>query len=109
MIAVLLALLLATPPHPAALPSPAPPPLSLPASSAPVSEGKRAGDWPSQPSGKLVTVEDSITLDDALQQIAGAAGWSLVARTGRLGEREVVVHLRGTPVEEALAAVLEGT
>ena len=104
----LLALLLAAAPPPPAAAAPQAAGQRAPAGSH-VVEPKRAGDWPAQPSGKVVTLEASVTLDDALQKVAAAAGWSLIARTGRLGEREVVVTLRATPVEEALAAVLEGT
>ncbi|HTT70373.1 MAG TPA: hypothetical protein VMG32_04050 [Anaeromyxobacteraceae bacterium] len=69
----------------------------------------RAGDWPARSSGKTVTLVENPTLDDALRKIAEAAGWNLVANTGRLGEEEIVVTLRGAPVEEALEAVLSGT
>jgi len=88
--------------------SPAPRPPQPPA--APIAESHRVGSWPAHPSGKTVTLaEQGLTLDDALQRIASAAGWNLVASTGTAGDRELGLALREVPVEEALDAVLEGT
>ncbi|HET9552126.1 MAG TPA: STN domain-containing protein, partial [Anaeromyxobacteraceae bacterium] len=67
------------------------------------------GDWPAQPSGKRVTLDDTDSIDDALQQIADAAGWNVVLNTGRVGERLLVLKLKDVPVEEALRAALSGT
>ncbi|GEJ57441.1 STN domain-containing protein [Anaeromyxobacter diazotrophicus] len=105
LLPTLLALLLAAPPPPRP-PAPPPAPREAPAQAG----ARRLGAWPAHPSGKTVTLEDeSVTLDDALAKIAEAAGWSLVAHTGSLGERELRLTLRRVPVEEALDAVLEGT
>ncbi len=67
------------------------------------------GDWPAQPSGKRVTVEETSTLDDAVTAIADAAGWNAVLNTGRLGERLLVLKLKNVPVEDALRGALQGT
>jgi hypothetical protein len=57
-----------------------------------------------------VTLSDGkMSVDKALRRIADAAGWSLVANTGRAGDRLLVLDLRNVPVEDALVAVLEGT
>ena len=48
-------------------------------------------------------------MDKALRKIADTAGWSMVANTGRAGDRLLVLDLRDVPVEDALVAVLEGT
>jgi hypothetical protein len=102
LLPALLALLLAAPTLP-------PTPPSLRAAAARTS-AKRIGEWPASPSGKTVALAgERLSLDDALQKIADAAGWSLVAHTGDLGERELRLRLRDVPVEEALDAVLEGT
>ncbi|HET9599822.1 MAG TPA: STN domain-containing protein, partial [Anaeromyxobacteraceae bacterium] len=95
----LLALLLAAPVPPA---PPAPP---APTAAA---ESHRAGEWPRQPSGKTVTLNQHHTVDQALEKIADAAGWNLIANTGRLGDRSLVVRVKNAPVEEALDAVLDG-
>jgi len=95
-------------------PAPTPPPLprqavhapALPPVPSPVP--KRAGEWPARPSGQKVTITEKTTVDDALEQIAKAAGWNLVANTGRLGDRVVILGLRNVPVEDAVDAVLEG-
>ncbi len=50
-----------------------------------------------------------MSVDKALRKIADAAGWSVVANTGRAGDRLLVLDLRNVPVEVALVAVLEGT
>jgi hypothetical protein len=57
----------------------------------------------------VVSLDRKGTIDDALERIAGAAGWNLVANTGRTGDRVLVLTVKGAPVEEALDAVLEGT
>jgi hypothetical protein len=103
--ALALALVLAAPPPPP------PPGVALaPASARPGSDGRLIGDWPSQPAGAKVTLKErKLTVDKALKQIADAAGWSLVANTGRAGDRMLVVDLRDVPVEDALVAVLGGT
>jgi hypothetical protein len=67
------------------------------------------GDWPAQPSGKRVTLTDTVSLDDALERIADAAGWNLVLNTGRTGNIQLVLKLRDVPVEDALRAALRGT
>jgi hypothetical protein len=100
LVPILLVLALAAPPGPR---PPSPP-------HATAVESHRLGDWPARPSGKTVTLADGVvTLDDALQRIASAAGWNLVASTGTEGDRELRLALGGVPVEEALEAVLEGT
>src|SRR5690242_19515229 len=106
--AALLALLVAaprppTPPTPPAAPEPAAP------SAAGHADAKRLGDWPRKESGKVVTIGEHVSIDDALERIAAAAGWNLVANTGRLGDRTLIVTFHETPVEEALDAVLEGS
>ncbi len=104
MIPVLLAAaLLAQAPAP-----PAPPPRP-PTAAAPAERGLLLGEWPGQPSGKRVTLDDKMTVDEALEQIADAARWNLVANTGAAGDRVLILSLRNAPVEEALEAVLEGT
>ncbi len=70
---------------------------------------KRLGEWPREPSGKTITLTEHNRLDDALEKIASAAGWNLIANTGELGDRLLLVTIRNAPVEEALEAVLEGT
>ena len=97
----LLALLLAAPARPPSPPAPPPPP-------APAAESRRAGEWPREPSGKTVTLNQHHTVDQALEKIADAAGWNLIANTGRLGDRSLVIKVKNAPVEEALDAVLEG-
>jgi hypothetical protein len=98
-------------PPPAAAPkarpaAPRPPPAPAPRAEA---SGPLRGDWPTQPSGKSVTLEDTDTLDDTLEQIAEAAGWNVVLNTGRTGNVHLVLRLRQVPVEEALRSALEGT
>ena len=57
-----------------------------------------------------MTLRDGkISVDKALRKIADSAGWSMVANTGRAGDRLLVLDLRDVPVEDALVAVLEGT
>ncbi|HEY6105857.1 MAG TPA: secretin and TonB N-terminal domain-containing protein, partial [Anaeromyxobacteraceae bacterium] len=122
MLAALLAALVALqapvpPPPPAAPPAPAPrapapprPPRAAPAPlPAPGAEGKLLGEWPARSSGKRVTLKDKMDVDEALERIAGAAGWNLVANTGRAGDRSLVLSMRDVPVEEALEAVLAGS
>jgi hypothetical protein len=108
--ALLVAVALAAPPAPPALP-PMPPMPSIPGMAAPTPSGPRlVGEWPAKPSGAKVSLRDGkFTVDKALKRIADAAGWNLVANTGRAGDRMLVVELRDVPVEDALAAVLEGT
>jgi hypothetical protein len=99
----LLALLLA-----ALAPPPPTPPPAHPAAPASAAESRRAGEWPKQPSGKTVTLNQHHTVDQALEKIAEAAGWNLIANTGRLGDRSLVIRVKNAPVEEALDAVLDG-
>ncbi|HEU4382470.1 MAG TPA: STN domain-containing protein [Anaeromyxobacteraceae bacterium] len=125
MLAALLAALVAlqapappAPPSPPAAPAPtsralrtpAPPrpPRALPAAPLP-GEGQLLGEWPAKPSGKRVTLKHKMSVDDALDRIADAAGWNLVANTGRSGDRVLVLTVRDVPVEEALQAVLAGS
>jgi hypothetical protein len=112
MIAALaLAALLAAPPTPPPLPAPPPAP-GLPAarSAAPLpGEVKLVGEWPARASGRKVSLSGKQAVDRALQAIADAAGWSLVANTGRAGDRVLVLDMRDVPVEDALQAVLHGT
>lgn len=109
--ALLVAAVLAAPPP---LPAPPAPPAAphLPGmSGAPGQPGSRLlGEWPDKPSGAKVSLNDAkLTVDKALRKIADAAGWSLVANTGRAGDRVLVITLRDVPAEDALAAVLEGS
>lgn len=112
MLALLAALVLVqaspAPPAPAApapkvRAAPRPPAQPQPAT------GALRGEWPAQPSGKTVTLEDTDSLDDALEQIADAAGWNVVLNTGRTGNAQLVLKLRAVPVEDALRAALQGT
>ncbi len=105
--ALLVAAALAAPPAPPALP-PLPP---LPGAVARSGRDSRLlGEWPSKPNDAKVTLSDGkMTVDKALRKIASAAGWSMVANTGRAGDRMLVLDLRNVPVEDALVAVLEGT
>ncbi|HET8722998.1 MAG TPA: STN domain-containing protein [Anaeromyxobacteraceae bacterium] len=114
--ALLVAVALAAPPPPPAPPAPVvagTPAMPRPprAPGAPVAPASRLnGDWPEKPSGARVSLTDGkMTVDRALRKIADAAGWSLVANTGRAGDRTLVITLRDVPVEDALVAVLEGT
>ncbi|WP_242344027.1 STN domain-containing protein, partial [Anaeromyxobacter terrae] len=92
--------------HPAARPAPSPlPPVPPPA----LGSYPLVGDWPAEPSGKHVTLSDTVSLDDALEKIADAAGWNLVLNTGRTGNIQLVLKLRDVPVEDALRAALSGT
>ena len=104
--ALAVALVLAAPPAP-----PAPPPPPSPFAAARSGRDARLlGEWPAKASGARVTFRDGkISVDRALRKIADAAGWSLVANTGRAGDRMLVLDLRDIPVEDALVAVLEGT
>ncbi len=96
-------------PAPRATPrSPAPAP-ALPPPALPRGLDRLVGDWPAEPSGKRVTVTDTVSLDDALEKIADAAGWNLVLNTGRTGNIQLVLKLRDVPVEDALRAALSGT
>jgi hypothetical protein len=100
---LVLAALLLAPPSPPSPPAPPRPPALRGL------EEKLVGDWPAKPSGKTVSLSDKLTVDKALRRVADAAGWSLVANTGRAGDRVLVLDMREVPVEEALRAVLEGT
>jgi hypothetical protein len=70
---------------------------------------RRTGEWSAKPSGKKVTLEGTMTLDQALGKIADAGGWNLVATSGAEGGRSLTLRLRRIPVEDALEAVLQGT
>ena len=104
--ALLLAFALAAPTAP-----PAPPAPPLPGATARTGRDPRLqGEWPDRPNGARVTLRDGkISVDKALRKIADSAGWSMVANTGRAGDRLLVLDLRDVPVEDALLAVLEGT
>jgi hypothetical protein len=67
------------------------------------------GEWPKAPSGKKVTIEDTVSLDEALETIAEAAGWNVVLNTSRTGNSLLVLKLRDVPVEEAARSALAGT
>lgn len=86
---------------------PRPPRLAPP--EVPGGERKLLGEWPARPSGKRVTLTGKLDADEALERIAAAAGWNLVANTGRAGDRTLILTLRDVPVEEALEAVLSGS
>ena len=104
---LLLAAALAAPPAPPALP---PPPLSPGAVARSGRDARLLGDWPAKSNNARVTLSDGkMSVDKALRKIASAAGWSMVANTGRAGDRMLVLDLRNVPVEDALVAVLEGT
>jgi len=66
------------------------------------------GDW-GKPSGKRVTLEDTNSIDDTLQEIADAAGWNVSLNTGRTGHKMLVLKFRDVPVEDVLRATLRGT
>jgi hypothetical protein len=101
--ALLVAAALAAPPAPPAPPAPA----GLARSGR---DARLIGEWPAKASDAKVTLSDGkMTVDKALRKIASAAGWSMVANTGRSGDRMLVLDLRNVPVEDALVAVLEGT
>ncbi len=67
--------------------------------------GDLAGDWPAHVSGKKVTVEAK-TPDEALKEIAAAAGWGLALNSGPAGSAPTQFSFRKIGVEEALTAVL---
>lgn len=98
------------PPAPRAPRAPAPPrpPRATPPE-VPGAESRLLGEWPARPSGKRVTLTEKLDVDEALGHIAEAAGWNLVANTGRAGDRALILTLRDVPVEEALEAVLSGS
>jgi Secretin and TonB N terminus short domain len=83
---------------------PAPPPIPRAPAAGPL-----VGEWPSKPSGKRVTLDGTLSLDDALERIAREAGWNVVLNTGRTGNAQLVLKLRDVPVEEALRAALGGS
>lgn len=112
LLAALVALQAAAPLLAAAAPPPPPapaPPRPPAASRAAAAQGKLLGEWPARPSGKRVTLADKMDVDEAIEQIAAAAGWNLVANTGAAGDRTLVLSMRQVPVEEALEAVLAGS
>lgn len=101
----------AVPPAPATRPAPPPPPAlpALPAEAPlPPTAGPLRGEW-GAPSGKRITIEDTASIDDALEKIADAAGWNVVLNTGRTGNRLLVMKLRQVAVEDALRFALSGT
>lgn len=118
-VALAAALLLAAPPALPASPRPPAPPAAPRMAGAPTlpappaadrpAPQKLLGDWPAQPSGKTVSLTENLSVDDALEKIAQAAGWALVANTGRAGDRMLVLQMRDVPVERALQALLQGT
>jgi hypothetical protein len=115
MVALVLAALLAQPAPPAPPPPPTPeverasPRLPRPPAPPPAPGSVLRGDWPEKASGKRITLEDTTSIDDALEAIADAAGWNVVLNTHRTGNRLLVVKLRDVPVEEAIQAALQGT
>jgi hypothetical protein len=70
---------------------------------------KLTGDWPAEPSGVKITLQDTYSIDDALEQIADTAGWNVVLNTGRTGNRLLVLRLREVPVEQAFRFAIQGT
>ncbi|MFT3916071.1 MAG: STN domain-containing protein [Anaeromyxobacteraceae bacterium] len=100
-------------PAPRAVPAPPTPPPGFdveagrPAARPPAGDVLR-GDW-GKPSGKRVTLEDTNSIDDTLQEIADAAGWNVSINTGRTGHKLLVLKLKNVPVEDALRATLHGT
>lgn len=104
MLPLLLALALhAPPPGP---PPPPPPPAHAAATHA--AADPLRGDW-SKPSGKRVNLTSSMSVNDALERIADAAGWNLVLNTGSAGGRTLTVKLRDVPAEDAMRAALTGS
>ncbi len=103
MLSLLLALALQAPTHP-----PAPPrPPAAPLAEAPLPSDPLRGDW-SKPSGKPVTLTSSMSVNDAVERIADAAGWNVVLNTGTAGSRTLTLKLRDVPAEDALRAALTG-
>jgi hypothetical protein len=95
------------PPRPAV---PATPPTApVPPAAAPSRLDKLTGDWPAEPSGVKITLQDTYSIDDALEQIADAAGWNVVLNTGRTGNKLLVLRLRDVPVEQAFRFAIQGT
>ena len=116
MLALLAAALLLQAPSPPPIPRPpaagpraAAVPAPPPAPDTGAERGPLRGEWPAQPSGKRITLEDSASIDDALEAIAEVAGWNVVLNTGRTGNKTLVLRLRDVPVEDALRAALAGT
>src|SRR5512138_476912 len=87
------------------LPAEAPSPLPPSAPSDATATDPLRGDWP-RPSGRQVTLASSLTVNEALERIADAGGWSLVLDAGPAGERRLTLRLRDVPVEDAFRAVL---
>ena len=56
-----------------------------------------------------MSIQGKVRVDKALQKIAEAGSWNLVANTGQAGDQTLLLNLRDAPVESALEAVLEGT
>jgi hypothetical protein len=79
--------------------------LSAPAPAAHVRPSELGGDWPAEASGRKVTVEAK-TPNQALREIAGAAGWGLALNSGPAGDSSVEFSFKDVPAEDALAAVL---
>jgi hypothetical protein len=99
----------ATPPRAAGRPPPVPTTPEVPRPPAPPPAlGPLRGEW-GTPSGKRITLDDTSSLDDTLEEIADAAGWDIVLNTGRTGNKTLVLKLRDRPVEDALRAALAGT
>ncbi|HEY6100341.1 MAG TPA: secretin and TonB N-terminal domain-containing protein, partial [Anaeromyxobacter sp.] len=98
-------------PPPAAGPRATPPPAPRAPQALPPPRAAEPlrGDWPKEPSGKRISLEDTTSIDDALEAIAEAAGWNVVLNTGREGNKLLVLRLRDVPVEDALRAALQGT
>jgi hypothetical protein len=79
--------------------------VSAPAHGSPARPSELGGDWPAEASGQKVTVEAK-TPNQALREIAAAAGWGLALNSGPGGESGVEFSFKDVPVEDALAAVL---
>jgi hypothetical protein len=63
------------------------------------------GDW-GKPSGRRVSLSSSLSVNEALERIADAAGWSLIIEARPRGEKELELRLKSVPVEDAFRAVL---
>lgn len=103
MLSLLVALALQAPPSP-----PAPPRHpTAPLAEAPLATDPLRGDW-SKASGKRVTIASSMSVNDAVERIADAAGWNVVLNTGAAGGRTLTLKLRDVPAEDAMRAALSG-